>query len=66
MANLPMEKKRQFTLAPNVDYVTVLIIMFFVLLTIAVFIYFRHRINAIDSEIKQSSYYPATIHRTVG
>jgi hypothetical protein len=53
-----MEKKRQYTLAPSVDYVTVLIILFFVLLTIGVFIYFKHRINAIDSEIRQSSYAP--------
>ena len=52
-----MEKKKQLITLPNVDYVTVLIIVFFLLVTAGVFVYFKQRISAIESEIKQTSYY---------
>ena len=60
-----MLKKKQTTLAANVDYVTVLIIAFFVLLTIAVFIYFKQRINAINGEINQRSHNTTEIRKSI-
>lgn len=50
-----METKKTLTLTPKFDYVTVLIILFFVLITIGVFLYFKHRLKLIDKELKRSS-----------
>jgi hypothetical protein len=51
-----METKKPLSLLSRFDYVTVLIIMFFVILTIGVFVYFKSRIDAINAQQRQSSY----------
>ena len=37
------------------DVVTILIILTFMLMTLGVFVYFKHRISAIDEELKKQS-----------
>jgi hypothetical protein len=42
-------------LLPRLDFVTVLIVLFFLALTFGVYLYYKHRIKEIQSQLKQSS-----------
>jgi hypothetical protein len=46
-------QKRTFRF-PKVDFITVLIILVFIVLTLGVFLYYKQRINTIQSRIRQS------------
>jgi hypothetical protein len=41
-------------LLPRLDFVTVLIVLFFLALTFGVYLYYKHRIKEIQSQLKQS------------
>jgi hypothetical protein len=45
---------KKTSLLPKLDFVTVLIILFFLALTFGVYLYYKHRIKEIQSQLKQS------------
>jgi hypothetical protein len=55
-----MIQARKISLLPKMDFVTVLIILFFLALTFGVYLYYKHRIKEIQSQLKQSNYQPFT------
>jgi hypothetical protein len=53
-----MIQGRKTSLLPKMDFVTVLIILVFLALTIGVYLYYKHRIKEIQSQLKQSNHQP--------
>jgi hypothetical protein len=45
---------KKTTLLPKLDFVTVLIVLFFLALTFGVYLYYKHRIKEIQGQLKQS------------
>jgi hypothetical protein len=49
-----MVQTKKASLFPRVDFVTILIILFFLALTFGVYLYYKYRINEIQTQLKQS------------
>jgi hypothetical protein len=53
-----MIQVRKTNVLPKMDFITVLIILVFLALTLGVYLYYKHRIKEIQSQLKQSSCQP--------